>query len=250
MTERVCLLSEVAERFHAQPSAPAAKKGFWSGLASFLGTRKDEITVASAGSHFETGEALGVADFVPFAKIGDVFIYIKVSGNHREVALVENDKPWDLTEWQESGAFRSRFLAECYFMVTKDDYQIDEQEAKVLHALFNCLNPSSEEIAEAKAMVYWVLVAYTMEDRVLTEEEMDTMDKVIAALELTKEDLQNLHETAIREKFNELATNVETDPVTEEKIAMIERMAANVGLDPTFIQKEADVARRLIPSPS
>jgi len=250
MSERVCLLSEVAEKFYAEPPGASAKKGFWSSLGGLLGTGKAKITVERADPQLLRPDDFNAAGFVPFAKIGEVFIHLKIAGNHREVAVIENDTPWDLSDWGEADTFRSRFLAECYFMVTKDDFQIDEHETKVLHALFNCLQPSSQEIIEAKGMVYWTLVASTMEDRVLTEEEMDTMDKVIAALELSKDDLRILHENAILDKFTELRDNAEQDPVTEEKIEMIERMAANVGLDPTFIQSHAEAARRLIPTNS
>lgn len=249
MTDRVSLLSSTAREFLTKPAAPKKTGGFWSGLIFLFEDPEDRGNIYPPPMDLTKETDLISLGYEPFAKIGEVRILIKIYEKDREVAFSENGELWDIADWGVGSRFRSRFLAECYFMVTKDDFKIDEREKEVLNALFGCLNPTREEINEAKAMVYWTLVESTMEDRILTDEEQDTMDQIIAALELTEKDLKELHEKAIQERFADLTENAENDPITEEKIAKIEKMATIVGLDPTFIQKLAKKARSMVPLP-
>jgi hypothetical protein len=244
MEARVCLLSDLARSCLEKPAERQAPRGFWSSLSTLFGKERGDVEARPCPFDNPFEKQLLDEGYIPFCKIGDIRFLVKEEGPHRYLAIMENGQTWDLSEWGSGTIFRSRLVAETYFMVTKDDFRIDEQEAEVLRAIFAFFQVTSEEIAAAKELVYWTLVENTMEDGVITDEEQETMARITAALELSDEDRLELHRRAIDQRFNELFSRpAGAPPPTEADIATICEMARRFGLEEEFIAFKAEGAR-------
>lgn len=250
MEPRVSLLSNLAREFLVKPPSRKESTGFWSGLSSFF--KKQKAAFQARPSPLETvfEKSLGDEGYIPFCKIGDVRMHVKEEGQTRYLVVTEPGQSWDLSEWGTGDEFKARLVAEAYFMVTKDDFQIDEAETEVLRAIFAYFEITPEEIANAKEMVYWTLVESTMEDGVITDEEQETMARIMTALELTEADRLELHRRAIEDRFSELFDRPEGEPpATAEEIEAIAQMARRLGLEEEFITFKVEGARkRLTPA--
>jgi hypothetical protein len=235
MEERVCLTSDYARQFTTKASVRTANKGFWSNLLERFNESRGEITLQPTSLAAPNPGSLEGLGYQPFCKIGEVRVHIREFGNLREVAILEDGQPWDLSEWGAGPTFKSRLVAEMYFMVTRDDFQIDEQEATVLMALFNCIRPSPEQIAEAKEMVYWTLVENTMEDGVITDEEQEVMGMIRVALELTPTEVATLHCKAVEERLREIIMRPDGEPAptlteVDQALQMADRLQVDLHL--------------------
>ena len=226
-----------------KPGSNANTGGFWSGIREFFSKKDSTILLEPAQVASIPESQLANSGFIPFCKIGDVRLYLKIEGSSRSMAIYENGKPWELEEWGGGSDLKSRTIAEFYFLVTKDDFRIDESESQVILALINCIEPTADEVAQAKTMVYWTLIESTLEDGILTDEEQDSMYKIQQALELSQKELDVLHKKAIQERFEELVDRPADLPVTLKEIDSIIELGHILGLDPEFIEKSSAKAR-------
>jgi len=250
MEQRVCLLSDRAREFVVAPKTESEPKGFWSGLTSFFGKEKATFDVRPSPLEKIFEKVLGDEQYVPFCKIGDVKMHVKEEENSRYLVVMENGQAWDLSEWGEGSEFRARLVAETYFMVTKDDFRIDDDESTVLRAIFAFFEITPKEIANAKEYVYWSLVESTMEDGIITDEEQETMSRIMAALELTEGDRLELHRKAVDVRFSELFERPEgASQPTSDEIDAVAQMARRLGLDEEFIRVRVEDAKSRIPIP-
>lgn len=245
MEARVCLLSDFARSYLEKPAQRPTNKGFWSGLASFFGGGPAGVDARPTPLENPFEKQLGDEGYEPFCKIGEVRFFVKEEGKTRLLAILEGSQAWELDDWGTGSSFKSRLVAECFFMVTKDDFRIDEQEAEVLRAIFSFFDVARDEIATAKELVYWTLVENTMEDGVITDEEQGTMAAIVSALELSEQDRTELHQRAIDSQFDELFARPEgAPPPTDADIDRIATMARRFGLDEEFVRFKIDGARR------
>jgi len=240
MENQVCLLSREAEDFLVKKSAQNAKTGFWAEIQNFFSKQEKGIIVEAAPFEGLSEEVMAPSGFFPFCRIREVKTFVKTKDNRRVIAIFENGKPWDISEWGTGSDFKIRVIAEFYFMVTKDDFKIDSNEANVLLALFNCLDPSAQEIQTAKEMVYWTLVENVMEDGIVTDEEQEIMQKIRIAFDLSEKEQKELHVKAIEKKFDELLSSGEK-PLQKGLDDLIE-MGRRLGIEDSKLKALAERA--------
>ena len=231
---RVKLLSDYAASYSEQQKHQNDGSPFWQGLmALFTGTRRDLLISGPAEELPETEAELENAGFAPFCEIDGRKIYFRKKADNIEVSIWQNRAPWDLSEWGSGKEFVVRFIAECYFMVTRDDFKIDDEENKVLKALIGYIQPTQNEIIQARNTVYWSLVEKVLEDNLVTDEESDTLYKIREALEIEESDAKTIHGQALLERFN-LAKEAakENNQLNLEQFEKIKRMADRLGIDP------------------
>ena len=222
---RIQLLNDYAEKYVEKGNEFLKEKGFWGNLLG-LYTKSDNFNDLSIYSpedvKFENLEDDG---FAKFCKIGDVIIYLRIVDGLSELVITENGKIWDCNDWGMGYSLRTRFIAECYFMVTKDDFKIDESEAKVISALIGFIEPSHQEVLDSRNFVYWTLVENVIEDDIVTSEEIETMVKIREALGLSEANVDELHEEAIVDYYNSVNEATDEHEVDLEKLAKIKEMA-------------------------
>lgn len=228
LEERVQLLSDYAEKYKEKGLKIVGKKGFWQKLSEDLTSKRPRLPVAGIGDELEY-ENLKEEGFVPFCKIDKRIIHAKKAGNECWLAITEDDEVWDLSDWGEDEFFVTQFLAECYFMITRDDFHIDDDERGVFLALVGLLEATQREISDARILVYWTLVENVIEDSVITEEEEATMALIRKALEMPGEDVKELHQKAIQEYYDIVVRYSDEEPDLE-KIASIKVMAEKLGI--------------------
>lgn len=229
---RVQLLSDYAERYMVKSEKIYQGNGFWEGLTSLFSPGKRSYEIYGT-SFLEASEKDLLDDnYAPFCEIDQRKIYFRKDKEVCMVAIRCKEDLWDLSEWGEGEAFVTRLIAEVYFMVTRDDFKIDEDERKVLHALIGYIEPTLSEIIDARNMVYWTLVEAVMEDDLITEEEDEMMLNIREALQIKPEDACGLHRKALLERLEEAKEyceeNVEIDLA---KLDKIKKMAEKLGVD-------------------
>jgi hypothetical protein len=251
MSNDVCLLGTFAEtaRETADSGTQAGNGGptlshtsrFWNWVTTSMTIPAERVQARAPTPPPVDFADLSARGFGPFARIRTVRLHVLPSQRVQEIVFEENGAFWDLSEWGEKTHFKSRVLAECYFLVTRDDFQIDAAEAEVLRALTTFLQPAHFEAAMAREIVYWSLVDHVLEDNVLSEEEEGILERIAIALSLTRHEQNTLHLKAIREKLEGLATRTEGQTITMAEIdavlAMAERLRVpEAGYD-TLLQK-------------
>ncbi|MBU1109784.1 MAG: hypothetical protein KKB51_24090, partial [Candidatus Riflebacteria bacterium] len=159
LESRVMLLSDYAQNYVEKGRKTAEKSGFWGRMINKMSSNKPAERKLTAGVGDELKPAdLVDEDFAPFCKIDERTIHIKKTADECWVAVIEDDELWDLTEWGEDYCFVTRLLAEVYFMITRDDFHIDDDEKTVFQALTGCLEATSQEVIDARNLVYWTLL--------------------------------------------------------------------------------------------
>jgi hypothetical protein len=228
---RVRLLSDYAERYQTKINDLPRETGFWPALLSiFKNTERKQTILGYFGDANQESE-LVEAGFAPFCEIDQRRILFHKSPKEIQVAIINGEQVWNLADWGVDKEFVTRFIAECFFMVTRDDLKIDEQEHKVLNAIIGYIEPSHEEVEMARNMVYWTLVENVIEDDVVTEEESETMLKIREALAVDEKNVYHLHKQALIDRYLELKN--ETENETEIDLARFEklkRMADRLGI--------------------
>lgn len=228
LEERVKLLSDYAEKYMAKGLKLVGPKGFWQDLTEKLSGRGKRLPVAGIGDEVPF-EYLADEGFAPFCEIDNRIIHVKKDANECWIAITEDEEVWDLSDWGEDEFFVTQLLAECYFMITRDDFRIDEDERGVFLALVGLLEATQNEIADARILVYWTLVENVIEDNVITEEEEATMELIRDALEMKGNDIKELHQKALQEYYDIVIRYSEDEPDLE-KIAGIKLMADKLGV--------------------
>jgi len=228
LNERVKLLTDYAEKYMEKGLQLVGPKGFWQNLSEKLSGKSQRLPVAGIGDEVPF-EHLVEEGFVPFCKIDERIIHVKKNQQECWLAITEDDEVWDLSDWGEDEFFVTQFLAECYFMVTRDDFRIDEDERGVFLSIVGLLEATRREIADARVLVYWTLVENVIEDNVITEEEEATMAMIRDALEMKGEDIKDLHQKALQEYYDIVIRYSDSEPDLE-KIAGIKLMADKLGV--------------------
>lgn len=231
---RVKLLSDYAERYLVNSEKIHKGEGFWGRLMALFSSNERSFALSGAqGEDLKKNETeLLESGYAPFCEIDGRRIYFRKKAESCEVIIRQNDQSWDLSEWSSGRSFITRLIAECYFMVTRDDFRIDDTEQKVIHALIGYLEPSLDEIVEARNMVYWTLIENVIEDDLVTEEESDTMLKIREALQIKEEDTYALHTKALNERYEQLKYETHDDEQIDlMKLAKIRQMAEKLGVD-------------------
>ncbi|MGM0600800.1 MAG: hypothetical protein ACQETH_13400 [Candidatus Rifleibacteriota bacterium] len=231
---RVKLLSDYAATYSEQLKHQNDGSPFWQALmALFTGSRRDLHISGPVEELPETEAELENEGFAPFCEIDGRKIYFRKKADNIEVSIWQDREPWDLSEWGTGKEFVIRFIAECYFMVTRDDFKIDEEEHRVLKALIGYIQPTQDEIVQARNTVYWTLVEKVLEDNLVTDEESETLNKIREALEIDDSDAKEIHEQSLLEKFNlaKEAAN-ENNQLDLEQLEKIKRMADRLGINP------------------
>ncbi|PKL50741.1 MAG: hypothetical protein CVV42_01695 [Candidatus Riflebacteria bacterium HGW-Riflebacteria-2] len=235
LESRVMLLSDYAQKYVEKGRKASEKKGFWGNMIGGVGGSKasERKLTAGLGDELQPGE-LAAEDFAPFCRIDDRTIYIKKNASECWVAIVEDDALWDLSEWGEDYCFITRFLAEVYFMITRDDFHIDDDERTVFQALAGCIEATGEEIIDARNLVYWTLLDNVVEDEVITDEEHETLARIRKELELDEKNVKDLHQKIIEDYYSitcKFSEDGEPDP---DQIENIKEMAARLGVTVKF----------------
>ena len=234
---RVKLLNDYAEKYVKKGFEISKEKGFWGNLLGRHGRDENanELTIYSPSEiDFCNLEADG---FVSFCKIGEVVIYLRIVDDLNEVVITENKKIWDCSDWGSGYTLRTRLLAECYFMVTKDDFKIDEAEMQVMSALIGFLEPSHQEVIDSRNFVYWTLIEKVIEDDIVTDEELETMYKIRQALELSEKNVDTLHKEAIIDYYIFVKNSSSETEIDLSKLAQIKNMAVKLGLSESIFDK-------------
>jgi len=228
------LLSDYAQKYVEKGRATSEKKGFWKRMIGpMAGKNAPRKLTAGMGEELTLEELAGEA-FVPFCSIDDRKIYIKKDAGECWVAIAENDSLWDLSEWGEDYCFITRFLAEIYFMITRDDFRIDEDEKTVFLALVGCLEATSKEVEDARCLVYWTLLDNVVEDEVITDEEDETLARIRQELELADTDIKELHQRIIEDYYNIARKFSEDGNLDDDQLENITAMASRLGVKIKF----------------
>jgi len=227
---RVQLLNDYAENYVEKGKDFLKEKGFWGnllGLYNKSDNSNDLYVFLPDEISFENLEADG---FAKFCKIGDVVVYLRTNDGVSELVITENGKIWDCSDWGTGYSLRTRFIAECYFMVTKDDFKIDESEAKVMSALIGFIEPSHQEVLDSRNFVYWTFVEKVIEDDIVTNEELETMQKIREALNLSDSNVDELHREAIIDYYNTFKESARENEIDRDKLTQIKTMAEKLGI--------------------
>ncbi|MEW6711957.1 MAG: hypothetical protein AB1403_19195, partial [Candidatus Riflebacteria bacterium] len=114
---------------------------------------------------------------------------------------------------------------------TRDDFQIDDEEKLVLQAVIGYIEPSVEEIEEARNLVYWTLVENVLEDEVVTDDESETMFMIRQALALNEKDVYEIHRLSLLSRYNELReAQKEEKEIDLASFERLKRMADRLGI--------------------
>lgn len=236
-SSRVRLLSDYAQRYQKKAQHLTHESGFWTALISLFKNQKRTIDIFGDSGAAASEEDLLQHEFTPFCEIDKRRIYFRRSNAELEVAIRDDKGPWDLSEWGLGKEFVVRFIAECYFMVTRDDLKIDDDEKAVLNALLGYIEPTAEEVEMARNMVYWTLIENVIEDDVVTDEESETMLKIREALQLDEKYVFQLHKRALLERYEELKEeNQESQELDLTKFEQLKRMAERLGISEEIFQ--------------
>ncbi|MDD3146289.1 MAG: hypothetical protein PHD82_03220 [Candidatus Riflebacteria bacterium] len=222
--QRVALLSDYAGQY-MQKGQEIETGGFWKQMIGLFGASKVRPRVSGFQGKLDSTEFLIDEGFAPFCKIDDRYIHIKKNQEECQIAISEGGKVWDLTDWGEDYIFITRFIAECYFMITRDDFHIDDDERSVFRALVGCIEANSNEIIDARNIVYWTLVEKVVEDGVVTEEELSTMAKIRSELEIDSHDVQTLHNKALNDYYDLVRQKYEEESDGFDELEKIQEMA-------------------------
>jgi hypothetical protein len=198
--QRVTLLSDYAGQY-LQKGKNAEGGSLWKQMIDLFASSKARPNIFGFSGSLESSDYLIDEGFAPFCKIDNRVIHLRKNQEECQIAVAENGKVWDLSDWGEDNMFVTRFLAECYFMITRDDYHIDDDERTVFRALAGCIQATPREIIDARNIVYWTLVEKVVEDGILTQEELDAMQKIRTELEIEDSDVQSLHFKALNEYY-------------------------------------------------
>lgn len=226
---RVRLLSDYAELYREKGLKALGAKGFWQQLIATLSAPKKRAPIAGIGDEISFAQ-LETEGFAPFCKIDSRIFHVKKEGGELWLAISEDEELWDLSEWGEDIFFVTRLLAECFFMITRDDFRIDEDEQAVFLALVGLLEANSEEVKDARNLVYWTLVENVIDDCEITDEEEETMSQIREALEMDGTDVKELHSKAIQEYYNLVVKFYEGEEPDLEKLDGIKLMADKLGV--------------------
>jgi len=236
LESRVMLLSDYAQNYVEKGRKAAEKKSFWGSMINTMAGQKtttERKLTAGIGDELQPAD-LVAEDFAPFCKIDDRTIHIKKNASECWVAIVEDDELWDLSDWGEDYCFVTRLLAEVYFMITRDDFHIDEDERTVFQALTGCLEATSNEVIDARNLVYWTLLDNVVEDDVITDEEHETLARIRAELELEDKNVKELHQKIIKQHY-EITSKFSDDGRPDlDQIENIKEMAARLGVTVSF----------------
>ncbi|MFZ5952020.1 MAG: hypothetical protein ACOYXC_15035 [Candidatus Rifleibacteriota bacterium] len=230
-SSRVRLLSDYAQQYQNKANLWSSTTGLWPALLSLFKeqARKFEIFGYAGGDISE--ETLMSLGFAPFCEIDRRRIYFHRNSHELQVAISLDDHFWDLTDWGAGKDFVVRFVAECYFMVTRDDFQIDDEEKLVLQAVIGYIEPSMEEMVEARNLVYWTLVENVLEDEVVTDDESETMFKIRQALALNEKDVYEIHRLSLLNRYNDLReSQKEEKEIDLTSFERLKRMAERLGI--------------------
>lgn len=239
MTEpRVGLLSDFARSFveKGRIITCETEKGVWSEVLKSMScsdmSRGRFISGIATELHLEQLLSEG---FIPFCKIENRKVFIQKSDHECWVAITEDDIVWDLTEWGENYCFATRFMAEIYFMITRDDFFIDEEENLAFQALAGCIEITKRELTDARCLVYWTLLDHVIKDEVITEEEEKTMEMVREALQMENKDIVELHEKIIVDYCKITLEFNEGKKLDSEQISNIKAMTSKLGISPNIV---------------
>lgn len=227
---RVQLLNDYAENYVEKGKDFLKEKGFWGNLLGLYNKSENSYDLNILSPEEISFQNLEAEGFAKFCKIGDVIVYLRTNDGVSELVITENEKIWDCSDWGTGYSLRTRFIAECYFMVTKDDFKIDESEAKVISALIGFIEPSHQEVLDSRNFVYWTLVEKVIEDDVVTNEELETMHKIRSALELSESNVDELHREALLDYYNAFKESAEENEIDLTKLTQIKTMAERLGI--------------------
>ena len=222
--QRVALLSDYAGQYLKKGETIEAGS-LWTQMISLFGGNKVRPGISGFMGNLSSTDFLLDEGFAPFCKIDDRVIHVKKKQDECQIAISENGQVWDLTDWGEDYIFVTRFIAECYFMITRDDFHIDNDERTVFRALIGCIEATSREIVDARNIVYWTLVEKVVEDGVLTDEELATMEKIRNELEIDSSDVHNLHIKALNDYYELVRKQLGEDDDGLEQLEKIQEMA-------------------------
>lgn len=235
LESRVMLLSDYAQNYLEKGRKAAEKAGFWGRMITAMsGTKQSERKITAGVGDELSPEDLAGEDFAPFCKIDDKTIYIKKTTDECWVAVVEDNELWDLTDWGEDYCFITRLLAEVYFMITRDDFRIDDDEKTVFQALTGCLEATSQEVIDARSLVYWTLLDNVVEDEVITDEEHETLARIRAELDLDDKNVAELHQKIIKDYYTIICNFSEDGEPDFDQLENIKEMAKRLGVSVTF----------------
>ncbi len=224
LEQRVALLSDYAEQYKQKGLKAIDGPGFWQKLTGRSGTGGKRLPIAGLGNEIEYKD-LEEEGFAPFCKIDSRIIHVKKAADECWIAISEDETLWDLSDWGIDELFVTQFLAECYFMVTRDDFRIDEDERSVFLSLVGLIEATPAEIVDARVLVYWTLVENVIEDSVITDEEERTMEMIREALEMQSEDVQELHRKSLQDYYDMVVKYSEDEEIDLEKLSKIKEMA-------------------------
>ncbi len=199
--QRVALLSDYAGQY-LQKGRDSESGGLWNQMIGLFGTQKVRPGISGFKGELDNTDFLFDEGFAPFCKIDERVIYLKKNQEECQIAIAANGKVWDLSDWGEDYMFVTRFIAECYFMITRDDFHIDDDERTVFRALVGCIEATAKEIVDARNIVYWTLVEKVVEDGVVTDDELAAMKKIRDELELDSHDVDSLHQKALNDYYD------------------------------------------------
>ncbi len=227
--QRVTLLSDYAGQY-MQKGQDRETGGLWKQMIGLFGSQKVRPGISGFQGKLDSTDYLLDEGFALFCKIDNRYIHIKKNQEECQIAISEGGKVWDLTDWGEDYIFITRFIAECYFMITRDDYHIDDDERMVFRALVGCIEASSQEIIDARNIVYWTLVEKVVEDGVVTEEELSAMAKIREELEIDSHDVKDLHIKALNDYYDLVRQRHDDECDGLEELEKIQEMARLLGV--------------------
>jgi hypothetical protein len=242
METRAFLLSPTAETYAIrQPVASAPQAGFWAGVKEFFKPAPARHTCVGEQIHPEEGQRRAQG-YLPFCRVDDISLWIQETNTEKKLALFRAEVPLDLADWGTGSELKCRLISEFYFLVTKDDFKIDDEEARVMMALINFLQPTPDEITYSRQLVYWSLVNVVCEDNIITSEERATTQAIAAALDIPPSEYKTLHQKIILEKIEEVANTEGSASQANQDMLKVLKMAEVFEIRTPDIEQKAEQA--------
>lgn len=240
--KRVCLLSDFAAGFveKGRKISGGNSHYFWNGIIKAFSADANARDFYISGISTELSTAqLEEEQFIKFCKIENRYIYVQKTQKECWVAIVENGSVWDLSDWGEDYCFVTRLIAEVYFMITRDDYRIDQDEKTVFEAIVGCIDASAAEIIDARCLVYYSLLENVIADRVITHEEEQEMALIRDALEMRASDVNELHRKLLKDYYSITLKFNSGQEISIQQQNEILEMADKLGVEVDFLHRDA-----------
>lgn len=247
------LLDKTLESIDREAKTNILYNKFWSFLQLVLENNQEtkiktqnKIKVCELENYNE--EALVNLHYRLLCQIDNIKIFVKEENNVKYLALLENNKMWDLSEWGEDTQLKIKIAVETFFMTLNDNLQIDADEINILLVIYKFFEHNIQEIKEAKTTIYLHLVQNLIDDGLLSKEEDEIVKKIINSLDISPLEKKELDLKAFNYYVKTLTHNPTITPqkskLSKQIIEKIKHIGNKMNIDSNYInQKISEITK-------